>query len=510
MRSLFYCLKTIRLSLLLVSLFIGFYHSTFAQQLRSVDFAKEINADSLFSYLNVLTADSLEGRETGHVGQKRAATFIASKFIQFGLLPLCPDTFQEHPLSARSAGTRCIKIKKESFVYRRDYFSFVSIADTVYACDTLFFGGTINQATSKSTLFINRPTVLLSDEFVENRFKKRTKRGLQEQLDQVKLLHPSVVFIITKDFNNTLDSLVFLQKENDSTVAYVNTLPFPVYWVSGDVGKTIYEGLHDTSKEKDFSPYSIWAPFKAGVIHDDEEMIGENIPFLLKGFGKPDELLVITAHYDHLGINNGTIHPGADDDGSGTSAVIEMARIFSLAARNGVRPYRSILFMPVSGEEKGLLGSKYYAAHPLLPLEKTIADINIDMIGRIDPHYDSLGIKEYIYVIGSDKLSTELHLINEQANVNFSHLILDYRYNVPGEPNRFYFRSDHYNFAKNGIPSIFYFNGKHADYHQSTDTIDKIDFDVLRKRTLLIFHTAWELANRKDRIRVDRKNNMEK
>jgi Zn-dependent M28 family amino/carboxypeptidase len=220
-------------------------------------------------------------------------------------------------------------------------------------------------------------------------------------------------------------------------------------------------------------------------------------------------LLVITAHYDHLGKKDTLIYHGADDDGSGTSAVIELAKVFNKAKHDGHGPRRSILFMTVSGEEKGLLGSSYYVEHPLFPLSQTVADLNIDMIGRTDPKHDSLGIRNYIYIIGSDKLSTQLHRINENANMTYTKLDLDYTYNSPGDKHRFYYRSDHYNFAKNNIPVIFYFNGTHADYHRPTDTIDKIDFDLLAKRAQLVFFTAWDLANRDERIKVDVKSDFE-
>jgi Zn-dependent M28 family amino/carboxypeptidase len=157
--------------------------------------------------------------------------------------------------------------------------------------------------------------------------------------------------------------------------------------------------------------------------------------------------------------------------------------------------------MPVAGEEKGLLGSRYYTdIQPILPLKNTIANLNIDMIGRVDDeHTDG----NYIYVIGSDKLSKELHNINETANQRYTRLNLDYRFNAENDPNRFYYRSDHYNFAKNRIPVIFYFNGVHADYHQPSDTVEKIDYEALKKRTQLVFYTAWDLANRPQRIKVD-------
>ena len=184
---------------------------------------------------------------------------------------------------------------------------------------------------------------------------------------------------------------------------------------------------------------------------------------------------------------------------------MEMARIFSKAAKEGHRPRRSIYFMLVSGEEKGLLGSKFYVKRPVVPLQNTVVDLNTDMIGRVDDKHDSITEKNYVYIIGSDKLSSELHEINERINKNITRLLLDYTYNKPGDPNRFYFRSDHYNFAKNNVPVIFYFNGTHQDYHRETDTIDKIDTGLLINRARLVFLTAWEVANRNDRIRVDTK-----
>jgi Zn-dependent M28 family amino/carboxypeptidase len=157
--------------------------------------------------------------------------------------------------------------------------------------------------------------------------------------------------------------------------------------------------------------------------------------------------------------------------------------------------------MTVTGEEKGLLGSEYYTNYPAFPLANTVANLNIDMVGRIDPAHE--GNPNYIYLIGSDKLSSELHNISEEANRKFTNLQLDYKYNDPNDPNRFYYRSDHYNFAKHKIPVIFYFNGTHADYHQPGDDVEKINFTKMEKIGRLIFHTAWEVANRDQRIKVD-------
>jgi Zn-dependent M28 family amino/carboxypeptidase len=215
------------------------------------------------------------------------------------------------------------------------------------------------------------------------------------------------------------------------------------------------------------------------------------------------EIVVVTAHYDHLGKRGEEIFRGADDDGSGTSGVIEIAEAFAIAKKQGNGPRRSVLCMTVTGEEKGLLGSNYYTHYPIFPLENTVVDINIDMIGRVDePHKDN---PNYIYVIGADRLSSDLHNINERMNANYTKLTLDYTYNAESDPNRYYYRSDHYNFAEKGIPAVFFFNGTHPDYHRTSDTIDKINFEMLAKRTQLAFFTAWEIANRKDRIIVDKK-----
>ncbi len=227
----------------------------------------------------------------------------------------------------------------------------------------------------------------------------------------------------------------------------------------------------------------------------------ENIWAFIEGSEKPEEVIVISAHYDHVGIENGEVYNGADDDGSGTSALLEIAQAFQMAKKAGHGPKRSILFLHVTGEEHGLLGSRYYSENPLFPLANTVADVNIDMIGRRDAlHADT---NNYVYIIGANRLSSELDHISATMNQKYVGLDLDYRFNDPKDPNRFYERSDHYNFAKFGIPSVFFFNGVHADYHKKSDEPNKIEYDALEKRTQLAFVIAWELANRKDRIVVD-------
>jgi hypothetical protein len=235
---------------------------------------------------------------------------------------------------------------------------------------------------------------------------------------------------------------------------------------------------------------------------------GENLPdsaniwAFIEGSEKPNEIVVVSAHYDHVGIKNGEVYNGADDDGSGTVSLLEIAQAFEKAKKDGHGPKRSILILHMTGEEHGLYGSEYYSENPLFPIANTVADVNIDMIGRRDElHKDS---NNYVYLIGSDYLSTDLFNICEAVNTKYTHLNLDYKFNDRKDPNRFYYRSDHYNFAKHGIPVVFLFNGVHADYHKASDEVDKIEFDALTKRAQLGFSIAWELANRDARIIVDK------
>ena len=253
------------------------------------------------------------------------------------------------------------------------------------------------------------------------------------------------------------------------------------------------------------SPYpdSSYFQFIPKAYLGDDYNDTENVLAFIKGEEKPNEVIVVSAHHDHEGVDKeGNIYNGADDDGSGTVALMEMAEAFKEAQNNGHGPKRSILFLHLTAEEVGLQGSRYYTENPAFPLENTVANLNIDMIGRVDRYHENN--PEYVYLIGADRLSTELHYISEAVNNEFTKLNLNYKYNEENELNRYYYRSDHYNFAKHNIPVIFYFNGEHEDYHQVTDTADKIEYDILEKRTKLVFATAWQLANQENRIIVDK------
>jgi Zn-dependent M28 family amino/carboxypeptidase len=231
----------------------------------------------------------------------------------------------------------------------------------------------------------------------------------------------------------------------------------------------------------------------------------QNVAAILEGSDPKlkNEYVVFSAHYDHLKTGgNGEIYPGADDDGSGTTAVLTIAHALSME-----RPKRSVLVMFHAGEELGLLGSQYNTDYaPVVPLDKMVADLNIDMIGRSKAAGDKALQDEHltdantVYLVGSNRISQELHQISEETNAQFQKMMLDYYYNDPSNPEQIYFRSDHWNYAKHGVPIIFYFDGTSVDYHRPTDTIDKIDFAKLTKVTRLVFETGWRLANLDHRL----------
>lgn len=330
-----------------------------------------------------------------------------------------------------------------------------------------------------------------------------------------------IIVLLATTLFSCSSSLTSINKEGKLMETYANSITLKelkenLYEFSSDA----YEGRNTGEPGQKKAAEFLKAQYKANNIispigNDDyfQEIpksflpgginASENVVAYIEGSEKPEEIVVITAHYDHLGTKGDEIFNGADDDGSGTVAILEIAQAFQLAANDGNAPKRSILFLHLTAEEKGLYGSQWYVANSLFPLENHIANLNIDMIGRIDDAH--ITAPNYIYLIGSDKLSTELHEISEFVNRTYVNLDLDYTYNDIHDPNRYYYRSDHYNFAKNNIPIIFYFNGVHEDYHKATDTAEKINYELLTKRTQLIFYTAWELANRASRPVVDKK-----
>ena len=466
------------------------------QDKKAKKFAKSITTKDLKEYLGILASDSLEGRETGERGQKMAAAYIADKFEKWGLeAPVETEEgmsyYQTYDLKKLTYRTAYLKKDGEQKTNFED-FLYYSRAETFGEenIEVVFTGKESIEELKKRDLK-GKYVAIINEEMA----------GWRSLLAELQELDAAGVFMFVEDesrYKFILDRFsgylsrprMGLTVDNTGNKIIIGDKALASWMFDKPYEELAENGVGSSTK----------VVFNADMLIDDLQ--AENVLGFLKGSEKPDEILVITAHYDHIGISaDGQINNGADDDGSGTSSVMEIAQAFAMAAKKGNGPKRSVLFMCVSGEEKGLLGSKYYTDNPVFPMENTVANLNIDMVGRVDEaHKDN---PYYVYVIGSDKLSQDLHLLSEQVNKTYSNLAFDYTYNDENDPNRYYYRSDHYNFAKKNVPIIFYFNGTHEDYHRPTDTIEKIHFDKMQKIAELVFFTAWEVANREERIKLD-------
>ncbi len=444
-----------------------------------------INSNELYEYLSVLASDEFEGRETTYPGQKKAANFLKKTLLKWNIGPPLDDSgyFQVFEVEIKDFSNVTLIINEDTLEFINDFYSFGNPYNTVENnLKTIDAGyGIVNKNyNSYEGLNIKDRVVIIKEGF-PNEKDFSIKEGNWRNKVEVATNKGALAVIFKKKNYASTDLMLKEQLLYPRMKMHYNVKTkqqIPVFFVSEDA--------LNRYNEKSIS-------FSTNV---NEIKTAENVLGFIPG--KKDEIIVISAHYDHIGYDMGEICNGADDDASGTSSLLSIANAFQRAYNDGYKPNRGILFLMVSGEEKGLFGSKYYTENPYFPLENTIANLNIDMIGRKDTiQLDN----NYIYLIGSDKISNQLHLINEKINDKHIGFNLDYRYNSDEDPNRFYYRSDHYNFAKNDIPVIFYFGGLHEDYHKPTDEVDKIDFSKLELTTKYIFLTAWELAYRKKKIK---------
>ena len=481
-----------------------------------ISFAATITEEELEQHLFIYASDEFEGRETGEPGQKKAIEYIKAQYEAMGIpsVKTDGDYFQKVPLSVSKVPVGKITVNGTDFFQGSDILTFSKAQGLIDEIVYVGFGISEETYDDYANIDVKGKVVLMKfgepikedgSYLLSGTDKKSVWSNMSEALGKRTELAAEkgvkgVLYYDPQNFsrykryydfmkNNNSDRMQLDAEKQDNFMVLVNDA-----FVS-----TVY-----TDITKNDTPTVISAALDLQIESADMQIDSENVVAIVKGSKKPEEYVVISSHLDHIGVNaDGQINNGADDDGSGTVAMLEIAQAFKAAADKGMGPDRSIIFLHVTGEEKGLLGSKYYTDfEPLVPLKNTVANLNIDMIGRIDPKRQ--GNRNYIYLIGSDKLSTELHDLSEAMNTQYTNLELDYKYNDENDPNRFYYRSDHYNFAKNNIPIIFYFNGTHDDYHRPGDTPDKINYDLLKNRSQLIFHTAWEVANRENAVVVDK------
>jgi hypothetical protein len=525
-----------------MALLLGF--GACAQNKTAIQFSQSISKDNAYKHLSVLASDEYEGRETGKKGAWMAADYIRTQFKNLGLTaPVNGSYFQPVGMATYSLSQTVLTINGTPMESLKDFViqpNNVTLKGfTFNASEVLFAGYGLNkgdyndyagqQVSGKVVMIFaaGDPTQKGAAPAANDRTAMR-KAMADRQAKISYLMDNGAAGIILVDpmLDNLTpemkaryagsDQVVLLkaatvermQNQKSPNVVSVNTATAnQILKASGSTVEALQQQITAAGKP---ASKVLKVDISASAMKQENKVRAENVLGFLEGSDPKlkSEILVISAHYDHEGLTtSGTdkVFNGADDDGSGTTGVIMMAEAFAKAKKAGKGPKRSILFMTVVGEEKGLLGSDWYSENPVFPLKNTIADLNIDMIGRTGTEYKTKpDSTNYVYVIGSDKLSTELRQISETANKTYTKLHLDYKFDDPNDTERIYYRSDHYNFAKHGIPIIFYFNGVHEDYHQPSDEVGKINFPLLAKRAQLAYYTAWELANRATRPVVDK------
>lgn len=484
---------------------------------------KSISATSLSARLHFIASPELEGRETTFRGQKVAARYIASEFQRIGLKPIgdSGSYFQKFDVEAMKVSNNATiavtnKAGHSTYQFRTDFLALSGLEKEI-AGEIVFIGHMDNKVDSAST----RGRIVLAllgrkDDARDTSITPMRRVGF------IRTFPGSLATLVIADdaggasierlnarFSSTIERGTMQVVSRDARPQRGFTFPILISPRLADVilastGRSVAQLRDAAVQSTGFESQVVGQTTVAVALKSSRELkTTENVIGLLEGSDPrlKEECVVFTAHYDHVGIGaNGAIYPGADDDGSGTVGVIELAQAF---AANPVRPKRSLIFMTVVGEEKGLWGSDWYVRHPIVPLEKTIANLNTDMIGRVDKKYSELNNSNYVYVIGSDKISTQLDSVMKVANKESVNLHLDYTYNDDKDPNQFYRRSDHYNFAKNGIPVVFFFTGEHEDYHRPTDTVEKILFDRMERIVRLMYYTGWKLADMKGHLAKD-------
>jgi hypothetical protein len=497
--------------------------TTFAQISDASKYANIISGNSLKKHLTIVAGAEMEGRETGTEGQRKAAAYIESHYKNIGLtqVPALNGYQQFYPLYKDSLISSSLKLGDYTATYGTDYitpantnnnakFKGKKIAFIGYGIESANYTdyANVNVKGKVVVFFLGEPKK--DGNYVVNGTKRSSEwsfPGLSKKLALAAskgavgalVINPNQETFNQRAIDNSSKTNVYFPRNaGDVTMNYAiithaiakkvvgESFDFNSYLASSKAS----EVFTINGFEKKFRITSDIKKYRTTIN-------ASNVVGLVEGSDKKDEYVFVTAHYDHLGKQGDKIYYGADDDGSGTVAVMMMAEAFTKAKAEGKGPRRTMVFMTVSGEEKGLWGSEYYSDHPFFPLEKTTVDLNIDMIGRIDTERNTDDTMNYVYVVGHDKISSELPIINEAENNKYTKLTLDYKYDDPNDKNRIYFRSDHYNFARKGIPVLFFYDGMlKADYHKTTDTVEKITWDLFEKRAQMIFYTAWAMANR--------------
>jgi hypothetical protein len=494
-----------------------------------------ITPDMLRPHVVFLAADTLKGRATGSPGGEAAAQYIAAQYKRIGLEPAGADGsyFQRFPMYRSRLGddNRLFVLRGTDTAMIARYntdFAFAYPTRAAVRAPLVFAGyGIDDSAWQKYTDYrginVKGKAVLIlggvpapDDSVWRTALGKSRWKNLREggpsfaKISAARQAGALAVLVVDEAQEPGIRRMALRRGGGMPGLtlkpSVADPSQIPVLFISRAAAKQLLgrdprelaEQINTTMKPCSFAvpgePVTLTVDFRIDTVSV------ANVVGRLRGrsAGPAGQTVVFSAHYDHIGTAaNGDVYNGADDDASGTAAVIALAESFHAERRP---PRRNLLFLCVIGEEIGLVGSNYYTEHPLVPLDSTMCDLNIDMIGRWDPVHDTLREKPYVYVIGADRNSPTLDSLLCYENDHGERLWIDYTYNAENHPEMLYYRSDHFNFARHGVPVIFFHTGEHHDYHRTTDDVEKIDFEHMAKVTNLIRAVGWKVAEREEKL----------
>ena len=488
----------------------------YAQGFEIKKFADSITATHLSKYITRLASDEMEGRKTGMMGGKKAAAYIGGEFEKAGLnAPSITDGyFQKLAFYKDTIMPVLFKIGNQKFDFGKDYVITTgnSGQNEFAAKQIIFCGYGINDSSYNDYNHKNvegKVVVIFPDEpqmggrFLINKqnYFSEWSQSISGKILEANKRRAAAVLLVNPG-NDLAISTQAAQPSASFDSLHREFLRIPVITIVPDLLKKIFS-YNEAQKMLEvhhnrllLNDLNFQNHLKIKLAYGQQRILGssENVIGYIEGREHKNQFVIISAHYDHIGKKDKDIYYGADDNASGVAALLEIANTFKIAARQGFTPESSIVFIAFTGEEAGLWGSEFYTNHPLFSLDSTRIDLNIDMIGRIEDDAPHSKDGTYLYLIGTNQLSSELPSIIKNEKNKDSLVSPSYKYQDPKNEEYLFYRSDHYNFAKKGVPVIFFTSGLHKDYHQLTDTVDKINFNALEKRTRFIFKLATDFA----------------
>ncbi len=526
-------------NLFVLLLLLTFVPTSFAQakpklSKDGIKATQNITAKQLSDYLHFIASDEMEGRDTPSRGLDTAAKFMATMLSRWGVKPAGDNGtyFQRMWVIRKSTDSAAssLELNGQKLKYGEDFFG---TPENGMASAPIVFGGNgifhkakgINSldgldVKGKIVVFytMGLPKGLTNQDFQNGEFGKDFGDSTTNAINNgavgvINIAPPRTQSNWARASQGTGGGGVQIENLRPG-----NASPqIPIVVLNQNVAKSLFEGEAANPIENAEAKSFVFSGNKnANIVvkANTTKIPTQNVVAMVEGSDPilKSEFVSIGAHYDHDGVRptasgDDKIWNGADDDGSGTVALLSMAEAL---AKSTKKPKRSMIFIWYAGEEKGLLGSEYFTKFPTVPFDKITININIDMIGRSrkadnkDPRDKDLSGENEIYVIGSNMMSSTLGEVTEKVNKGFMNMTYNFKYDDPKDTNRFFFRSDHYNFAVRGIPAVFFFNGVHQDYHQAGDHPEKIDYARMEKISRTVFLTMWELGNLKERPKVDK------